>query len=378
MNKYKVGFSYIDDIANSKEKDQFVKWLPGIGNSKGIRPVKFKYLKVDLPAYIVLITRQVIHRHYNPWDDIIDYVAGKIYYWGDAKFNKEKDYKEFDGNRVMLKVYENVLDANFSIVPPILHFSKRESGKVVFNGLCTLKKLEMTWYEDKGIPVKNYRCELIVLDEEEVSVTWLNSRAECELLSEINFDAPPIWYDYINGITRRIEVFKREIKSTDEQLPGENTLGSQVLASLVDLTPTQFEAVIVELFKEMPLVHHNIIRTRAVKDGGFDFIGEFTIPFPLGYKIEFLGEAKRYSRNNGVGPEMISRLVARLARGQFGIFVTTSYFTKQAQTEVLEDGYPVKLYSGTDIVNFFREQRLLDNGEIKKHWITSITDKIEK
>ncbi len=28
MNKYKVGHSYIDDIANSKDIDQFVKWLP--------------------------------------------------------------------------------------------------------------------------------------------------------------------------------------------------------------------------------------------------------------------------------------------------------------------------------------------------------------
>lgn len=376
LKSYKIGHSYIDDIANSKEKDQFVKWLPGMGNSKGIRPVKYKNIKTELPAYIVLITRQVAHHHYNPWDDIVDYVAGKIYYWGDAKLNKEKNYKDFDGNRILLRTYENVLDANLEAIPPILHFSKTESGKVVFNGLCVLRKLEMTWYEDKGKPIKNYRGELIILDEEEVSVSWLNERVICENYNEINKLSPSIWRAYIKGRTRKIEVFKKEIKSTEEQLPHENTEDAKILETLVNLTPTQFEAVMVELFREMPHIHHNILRTRAVKDGGFDFIGEFTIPFPLKYKIEFLGEAKKYDRKNSIGPGMVSRLVARLGRGQYGIFVTTSYYTKQAQTEVLEDGYPVKLYSGIDLINFLKELRLIDNGAIKNGWIESVIEKI--
>ncbi len=101
-------------------------------------------------------------------------------------------------------------------------------------------------------------------------------------------------------------------------------------------------------------------------------LGEFTIPYPLKYKIEFLGEAKKYSRKNGVGPELVSRLVARLGRGQYGIFVTTSYYTKP-QSEVLEDGYPVKLYSGIDLINFLREQRIIDNDEIKDGWLESVT-----
>ncbi len=372
-NSYKVGFSYVDDIANSKEQDQFVKWLPGMGNSKGIRPVKYQHIKTELPAFIVLVTTQVVHRHYNPWDDIIDYVAGKMYYWGDAKLNRDKNYKDFGGNRVLLSVYENVLDGNLKLIPPILHFSKTERGKVIFNGLCVLQKLEMTWYEDKEKPIKNYRCELIILDVEEVNVKWFYQRVYSETLLEKHSLAPPIWLDYMNGRTKKIEVFKKEIKSTKEQLPNENTEDARILESLVKLTPTQFEAVIVELFKEMPHIHHNIIRTRAVKDGGFDFIGEFTIPFPLKYKIEFLGEAKKYGRKNCVGPEMISRLVARLGRGQYGIFVTTSFYSKQAQTEVLEDGYPVKLYSGIDIINFLREQRLIGNKEIKRSWMEIIT-----
>src|SRR6185295_16092447 len=223
MNKYILGHSYIDDIANSKERDQFVKWLPGIGNSKGIRPVKYKYLKTELPAYIVLITRQVMHRHYNPWDDIVDYASGKIYYWGDAKFNNDKNFREFDGNRVLLKTYETVLDGNLEALPPIIHFSKTESGKVVFNGLCVVRNLDMTWYEDKGKPVKNYRCELIILDQEEIDVAWLNNRANSQNDSEINNGSPQIWIDYTKGRTKKIDVYRKEIKSTEEQLPKDNT-----------------------------------------------------------------------------------------------------------------------------------------------------------
>lgn len=373
INSYKVGQSYIDDIANSKDKDQFVKWLPGIGNSKGIRPARYKNLKSDLPSFIVLITRQVAHHHYNPWDDIVDYVSGKIFYWGDAKLNEGKNYRDYDGNKILLKVYENVLDLNFKQIPPILHFSKVESGKVQFSGLCVLKKLEMTWYDDHGMPIKNYRAELTILDEEEVSVAWLNERTKSSDFKEANRLAPLTWKDYIKGRIRKIEVFKKEIRSVVDQLPKHNSKDASLLERLVKLSPSEFEAVVVELFKTIPHIQHNIRRTRAVKDGGFDFIGEFLIPYPLRYKIEFLGEAKKYSRKNGVGPDMISRLVARLGRGQFGIFVTTSYYTKQAQTEVLEDGYPIKLYSGIDIINILRELRLIENDEINREWIKSVT-----
>ena len=97
-------------------------------------------------------------------------------------------------------------------------------------------------------------------------------------------------------------------------------------------------------------MRHNITRTRPTGDGGFDFVGSFTLPPPIQYEIPFLGEAKRFARSTGVGPKDVSRLVARLSRGQYWIFVTTSYFTKQAQEEVLEDRYPTSLLAGADLV----------------------------
>src|SRR5690606_28344857 len=128
------------------------------------------------------------------------------------------------------------------------------------------------------------------------------------------------------------------VMDKNEQLP---PLGSQeaiLLNRLHQLNPTEFEAVVVELFRNLPHVNHKIVRTRPIADGGFDFYGQFSISYPVKYEIEFLGEAKKFSRDSAVQPKHVSRLVARLNRGQFGIFVTTSYYTRQTQREVLEDG----------------------------------------
>ncbi len=378
-NIYKLGHEYIDDIANSREKDQFVKWLPGIGNSKGIRYAKFKKIKNNLPAFVILVTREVNHKHHNPWDDLVDYNTSKIFYWGDAKFHLTKEYKDFDGNRVLMCIYEKWLDGEVQHLPPILHFSKKKKGTVVYNGLCILTSVETTWFEDEGRPVKNYRFELTILDAEEIMVEWLLERVNISNLDNCNNEfAPKAWNSFIKGKTDKLKLFKRKILDRGEQLPSDGSVEANILDSISTLKPVEFEALLVELLRSLPHINHNITRTRLVKDGGFDFYGEFNLPFPFSYKIEFLGEAKKYKRNNAVGPGEISRLVARLARGQYGLFVTTSYYTKQAQEEVLEDGYPVRLYNGLDIVNFLRELKLIDKKKIKEEWLKEVIQSTNK
>lgn len=373
---YRLGHTYVDDIANSKDRDQFVKWLSGIGNSKGIRCAKFKNYRSIIPAFVVLLTSEINHKHHNPWDDIIDYNSSKIFYWGDAKFVLNKKYKDFDGNKTLIEVYEKWLDGQIKEVPPILHFSKKTKGTVVFNGLCVISNVEITWFDDSGKPVKNYRFELTILDAEEVNVDWLLHRVNICDLAELNNDlAPKAWRSFLNGRIDKLKLYKREILSRDAQLPPEESPEAKILKSLSILKPVEFEAVLVELLRNLPHVNHNITRTRLVRDGGFDFYGEFNLPFPFNYKVEFLGEAKKYARANPIGPGMISRLVARLARGQYGLFVTTSYYTKQAQEEVLEDGYPVRLYNGLDIINFLRELKLIEGNNIRKSWLKEVIQK---
>lgn len=116
------------------------------------------------------------------------------------------------------------------------------------------------------------------------------------------------------------------------------TMGAHILQQLSTLDPFDFEKVIVALFMEQIGIVHHVARTKSTGDGGFDFYGTFKLPEPLAYEIKFLGEVERYSSRTVVDPKSVSRLVARLSRKEFGIFVTTSYFSKQAQREVLEDG----------------------------------------
>ena len=150
----------------------------------------------------------------------------------------------------------------------------------------------------------------------------------------------------------------------------------KVLSQLHDLGNLEFEAVVVAILSSLPHVSHKITRTRPTRDGGFDFYGEFSIPYPMNYNIAFLGEAKKFERNASIGVRHVSRLVARLNRGEYGLFVTTSYYTEQAQREILQDGYPVKLFTGMDLVKILHELRLIQNGEIKRDWLRSVVDRI--
>ena len=77
-------------------------------------------------------------------------------------------------------------------------------------------------------------------------------------------------------------------------------------------------------------------------------------------EIEYLGEAKRYK--TAITPDQVSRLVARLGRGQYGLYFTTSWYSEQTQKEIEADRYPVRLFSGQDIVNILRAGNCVSGG----------------
>ena len=70
--------------------------------------------------------------------------------------------------------------------------------------------------------------------------------------------------------------------------------------------------------------------------------------------LPFSGTAKCYGPSNSVGVREMSRLISRLRHRQFGVLVTTSYVDVQAYREIKEDGHPIVVISGGDIVDFLR------------------------
>src|SRR5215469_13612092 len=179
---YRVAHAYVDKGNPHLAGDEFSAWLAvngrTIGMTGGIRPRSYLHqIETRLPAYIVLVTSHFVGDYANPWDDVIDERAGMIRYWGDAKFAaRNKMYDAFPGNRCLKAVYDELLIGDRSMLPPILHFSRPSSGCLVFNGLCALETMELTWFEDSGRPIRNYRYGLSILDEECVHVNWLRSR----------------------------------------------------------------------------------------------------------------------------------------------------------------------------------------------------------
>ncbi len=71
------------------------------------------------------------------------------------------------------EAFNQVLDSQMALVPPILHFSKKTTGMLRFNGLCILRSARTHMVRGSRPPVRNYRAQLTILDEEFVDVAWL-------------------------------------------------------------------------------------------------------------------------------------------------------------------------------------------------------------
>ena len=81
--------------------------------------------------------------------------------------------------------------------------------------------------------------------------------------------------------------------------------------------------------------------------------------------LGFALEAKCYAPTSSVGVRETSRLISRLRYRQFGILVTTSYLDTQAYREIREDGHPVIVLAGVDIVEMLKVRGLDDNSKIR-------------
>ena len=112
------------------------------------------------------------------------------------------------------------------------------------------------------------------------------------------------------------------------------------------------------------IISGNNTATQSPTSPHINVIGYFKLPYPLSYRINIRGEAKRFSPEIAIQPKHVSRLVARLGRGEYGIFITTSYFTKQCQEEVINDQYPIKLLSGLDVINFLKEYGFISENKL--------------
>jgi hypothetical protein len=108
--------------------------------------------------------------------------------------------------------------------------------------------------------------------------------------------------------------------------------------------------------------------TRPWRDGGRDAIGDYLIgPAADPVAVEFALEAKCYSLGHSVGVRETSRLISRLRHRQFGVLVTTSHVDAQAYREIRDDGHPVVILAGRDVVELLKRSGLDTVSALRKH-----------
>jgi hypothetical protein len=74
--------------------------------------------------------------------------------------------------------------------------------------------------------------------------------------------------------------------------------------------------------------------------------------------VEFALGAKCYAPGNSVGVRETSRLISRLRHRQFGVLVTPSHVDAQAYREIRDDGHPVVILAGRDVVELLKRSGL--------------------
>jgi hypothetical protein len=99
--------------------------------------------------------------------------------------------------------------------------------------------------------------------------------------------------------------------------------------------------------------------TPASGDGGADFIGRLDMGDGFSTtRLVIFGQAKCEQPDKPTSGRHVARTVARLKRGWLGVYVTTGWFSKPVQREIIEDGWPVLLVPGLRLAQ--EVQRIAD------------------
>lgn len=156
----------------------------------------------------------------------------------------------------------------------------------------------------------------------------------------------------LNKVRRNTSILK--VIPEVEQRPEPGSKEEQLLLQIYDYYRNKRHAfellamrVTQEIFEEAGSVFIPGWITPKRGDRGIDFVARLDFSSHMSVlKIVILGQAKCEKPNVPTNGVHIARTAARLKRGWFGVYVTTSYFSKGVQTEVLDDQYPVMLICG--------------------------------
>lgn len=321
----------------------------------------------------------VLYSHHTDpdWPDTLDLELGRFTYYGDNKTPGRALHETVrSGNRILADAFDNLHQRVRGAIPPFLVFAKGAMGRdVVFRGLAVpgapgisqTDDLVAVWRSRSGKRFQNYRAVFTILDTSVISRAWLTDICSGGSASP---HGPPSWEEWrASGRYRALAAPRvREWRTAGEQLP-QDQHGLALLESLVAYFKAHsereyaFERVAAELFRlhSGGVVSYDL--TRPWRDGGRDATGTFRIGAESSAtSVSFALEAKckTPTQNNSSGVRDTARLIARIRHRQFGVFVTTSCIHSQAYQEIIEDGHPIVVIAGGDIVRILTKHGLGD------------------
>lgn len=346
---------YEGGSANHWGDDPISRLLP-VGNQGGFRS-SGSASDFDL-SMVVLFSSG----HNVDWPDFLDLHSGQFVYFGD---NKKPGHALHDtprkGNEILRTAFER-LHSGRADIPPFFVFEGTGEGRNVrFRGLAVPgapnvgpdDDLVAVWRTTGDERFQNYRAIFTVLDENEIPREWIDDLIAGE---PITSRSPTAWgYWAASGRYRALEAPRTVVHRTKEQqLPSDPTGKAmlQAIRNYFESHPTAFEACAVSIWQMVEPSASSITVTQASRDGGRDAIGRHYLgPETDRVVVDFAIEAKCYAAENGVGVKDVSRLISRLLHRQYGVLVTTSYLGSQPYKEIRQDGHPVVVIAGVDIVN---------------------------
>ena len=360
--------------------DDPVTLLLPVSNQGGVRITK----KADNSERYALVALTTSGEDLN-WPDNFDRASGVFTYFGDKRVPGDIHDTPRGGNKLLEYVFAKLdtIDGRKQI-PPFFVFEKhptaRSNRSVRYLGLAVpglnkqsiiQENLISVWRTNKdNLRFQNYQAFFTILNVNKIDSLWVDDLVKGTQNPGV---APIQWNKWIQHNVYEALVAPKVIKTrTKQQQIPSNQIEKEVLDAIHGyLDDTEFETFATHLFKSIhgeKVIIDEI--TRPVKDGGRDSIGRLQIGLsdnPV--YITFSLEAKRYDYKSGgsVGVTEVSRLASRVKHREFGVVVTTGYFGKTAQEEVIENRDPIILICGKDIAQMLIKKNINTASRVKEY-----------
>jgi hypothetical protein len=358
------------------------------------------------PAIIISSSPHKIGTEGTPWQDHFESDSGHIRFYGDNKKPGEDPSKR-PGNAALLRAFEAHSHHDPAVrrrATPLLFFKRvpregKPKGFVEFHGFGIVTSVELVsqFSERAGGTFSNYAFDFLVMtmtaEHETFDWNWISARRDPSRSdSDCLAIAPAAWKDWVaNGeaaVSRvRRRVSKLRIEAKERQLPPKGSPAAKALAEVYayyDKSKHDFEALASIVAQRVICPSEEGYKfgglTKQSGDGGIDFVARYDVgsgfdgAFLGPARLVVLGQAKCERPDRNTHGNAIARTVARLRRGWLGVYVTTSYFSKEAQREVIEDRYPILLINGRRVGEEVHKMTVEQGGSTVKKVLEGVDD----